>query len=167
MDPFLGEIRMFGGNYPPVGWATCDGQILSISQNTALFSLLGTTYGGDGQTMFALPDLRWRVPVHAGAGLSIGQAGGSETVNLTTTNLPAHTHAANAASAGTTLSPAGNYWAADPGQNVAPYAGMPDGKVMGGGAIGGQGGSQPHENMQPFLAITFIIALEGVYPSRS
>jgi microcystin-dependent protein len=167
MDPFLGEIRMFGGNFAPQGWATCDGQILSIAQNTALFSLLGTTYGGNGQTTFALPDLRGRLPVHIGGGLTMGQAGGSETVILTTTNLPAHTHATNAASAATTLSPAGQYWAADPGENVAPYAAAPDGRVMSGTAIGAQGGSQPHENMQPFLAVTFIIALEGIYPSRS
>jgi microcystin-dependent protein len=167
MDPFLGEIRMFGGNFAPQGWATCDGQILPIAQNTALFSLLGTTYGGNGQTTFALPDLRGRLPVHIGGGLTIGQAGGSETVILTTTNLPAHTHTANAASAATTLSPAGQYWAADPGANVAPYAAAPDGSVMSGTAIGAQGGSQPHANMQPFLAVTFIIALEGIYPSRS
>jgi microcystin-dependent protein len=167
MDPFLGEIRMFGGNFAPQGWATCDGQILPIAQNTALFSLLGTIYGGNGQTTFALPDLRGRLPVHIGGGLTIGQAGGSETVILTTTNLPAHTHAANAASAATTLSPAGQYWAADPGANVAPYAAAPDGRVMSGTAIGAQRGSQPHANMQPFLAVTFIIALEGIYPSRS
>ena len=167
MDPFLGEIRMFGGNFAPQGWATCDGQILPIAQNTALFSLLGTTYGGNGQTTFALPDLRGRLPVHIGGGLTIGQAGGSETVILTTTNLPAHTHTANAASTATTLSPVGQYWAADPGANVAPYAAAPDGRVMSGTAIGAQGGSQPHANMQPFLAVTFIIALEGIYPSRS
>jgi microcystin-dependent protein len=167
MDPFLGEIRMFGGNFAPQGWATCDGQMLPIAQNTALFSLLGTTYGGNGQTTFALPDLRGRLPVHIGGGLTIGQADGSETVISTTTNLPAHTHAANAASAATTLSPASQYWAADPGANVAPYAAAPDGRVMSGTAIGAQGGSQPHANMQPFLAVTFIIALEGIYPSRS
>jgi microcystin-dependent protein len=167
MDPFLGEIRMFGGNFAPQGWATCDGQILPIAQNTALFSLLGTTYGGNGQSTFALPDLRGRLPVHIGGGLTIGQAGGSETVILTTTNLPAHTHVANAASAATTLSPAGQYWAADPGANVAPYAAAPDGRVMSGTAIGAQGGNQPHANLQPFLAVTFIIALEGIYPSRS
>jgi microcystin-dependent protein len=167
MDPFLGEIWMFGGNFAPQGRATCDGQILPIAQNTALFSLLGTTYGGNGQTTFALPDLRGRLPVHIGGGLTIGQAGGSETVTLTATNLPAHTHVANAASAGTTLGPAGHYWAADPGENVAPYAAAPDSKVMSGAAIGAQGGSQPHENMQPFLAVTFIMALEGIYPSRS
>ena len=130
MDPFLGEIRMFGGNFAPQGWATCDGQILSIAQNTALFSLLGTTYGGNGQTTFALPDLRGRLPVHIGGGLTMGQAGGSETVILTTTNLPAHTHAANAASAATTLGPASQYWAADPGANVAPYAAAPDGRAI-------------------------------------
>jgi microcystin-dependent protein len=167
MDPFLGEIRMFGGNFAPADWATCDGQLLPIAQNTALFSLIGTIYGGNGQTTFALPDLRGRLPVHTGSGLAIGQAGGSETVTLTATNLPAHTHVANAASAGTTLGPSGQYWAADPGENVAPYAAAPDGNVMSGAAIGAQGGSQPHENMQPFLAITFIIALQGIYPSRS
>jgi microcystin-dependent protein len=167
MDPFIAEIRMFGGNFAPVGWATCDGQLLPIAQNTALFSLIGTIYGGDGQTTFALPDLRGRLPVHIGTGLSIGQASGSETIALTAANLPAHTHVANAASTGTTLSPSGQYWAADPGGNVAPYAAAPDGSVMSGAAIGAQGGSQPHDNMQPFLALTFIIALQGIYPSRS
>jgi microcystin-dependent protein len=167
MDPFLGEIRMFGGNFAPAGWAACDGQVLPIAQNTALYSLLGTAYGGDGQRTFALPDLRGRLPVHSGAGLTLGQSGGSETVTLTITNLSPHTHAANAASAGTTLNPAAQYWAADPGENVAPYAATPDGHVMSGTAVSAQGGNQPHNNMQPFLAVTYIIALQGIYPSRS
>ena len=165
MEPFVGEIRMFAGNFAPLGWATCDGQLLSIAENSVLFQLLGTTYGGDGQNTFGLPDLRGRVPVHVGSNLAMGEAGGSETVALTAANLPTHGHAAHAASAGTTLSPAGNYWAADPGENVAPYAAAPDGTMMAGSAIGAQGGGQPHENMQPFLAVTFIISLYGVFPS--
>jgi len=167
VDPFVGEIRMFAGNFAPMGWATCDGQLVSIADNSTLFQLLGTTYGGDGETTFALPDLRGRVPVHTGSNLLMGGTGGTETVALTAANLPPHNHAAPAASRGTTLSPAGNYWAADPGENVAPYAAAPDGGVMSGAAIGAQGGGQPHGNMQPFLAITFIISLYGVFPSPS
>src|SRR5260370_27165905 len=165
MEPFVGEIRMFAGTLAPLGWATGDGPLLSIAENSTLFQLLGTTYGGDGEITFGLPDLRGRVPVHVGSNLAMGATGGTETVALTAANLPAHGHAAHAASAGTTLSPAGNYWAADPGENVAPYAAAPDGSTMSGSAIGALGGNQPHENMQPFLVVTFIISLFGVFPS--
>jgi microcystin-dependent protein len=167
MEPFVGEIRMFAGNFAPLGWATCDGQLLSIAENSTLFQLLGTTYGGDGKITFGLPDLRGRVPVHIGSNRPMGEAGGTETVSLTAVNLPQHGHVAHAASAGTTLSPAGNYWAADPGENVAPYAAAPDSTMMAGSAIGVQGGNQPHENMQPFLGVTFIISLYSVFPSPS
>jgi microcystin-dependent protein len=166
MDPILGEIRLFAGTFAPQGWAACDGQLLPIAEYTALFSLIGTTYGGDGETTFALPDLRGRVPVHIGGSLTLGQSGGSETVMLTTANLPSHTHVAHAAAAGTTINPAGQYWAADPGENVAPYASAPDGHAMASAAIGQQGGGQPHNNVQPFVALTFIISLFGIYPSR-
>lgn len=165
MEPFVGEIRMFAGNFAPMGWATCDGQLLPIAENPTLFQLLGTTYGGDGKVTFGLPDLRGRVPVHIASNLAMGAAGGTETVTLTSANLPPHGHPAHAASRGTTLSPAGNYWAADPGENVAPYAAAPDGAIMAGPAIRVQGGNQPHQNMQPFLAVTFIISLFGVFPS--
>jgi microcystin-dependent protein len=165
MEPFVGEIRMFAGNFAPLGWVTCDGQLLSIAENSTLFQLLGTTFGGDGEVTFGLPDLRGRVPLHIASNLAIGERGGTETVGLTPANLPPHNHTAHAASRGTTLSPAGNYWAADPGENVAPYAAAPDGSIMAGSAIGTQGGSQPHDNMQPFLAVTFIISLYGVFPT--
>lgn len=165
-DPYLGEIRMFGGNFAPIGWATCDGQLLSIAENSALFSLIGTTYGGDGVNTFALPDLRGRVAAHFGGALALGQVGGSESVTLTVAQIPSHSHTAEAASAGTVRSPAGQVWAADRGQNVAPYAAAADGHAMAATAIGPQGGGQPHDNMQPFLAVSFIIALLGIYPSQ-
>lgn len=168
--PFIGEIRMFGGNFAPRGFAFCSGQLLAISQNDTLFALIGTTYGGDGQTTFALPDLRGRIPVHAGQGPGLasyvlGQSSGSETVTLTAQQLPAHTHAAQAQSAaGTQAGPGGGVWAAS-GQNQfssnAPNAGMST------AAIGPVGGSQPHDNMAPFQVVSFIIALEGIFPSRN
>jgi microcystin-dependent protein len=165
-DPFLGEIRMFAGNFAPVGWMTCDGQTLPISEYTALFSLIGTYYGGNGTTSFALPDLRGRAAAHITAGAQPGQQGGSETVTLTVAQLPTHSHTAEAATTGTVRSPAGQVWAADSGQNVAPYAAAPNGHTLAGSAIGPQGGGQPHDNMQPFLAVSFIIAVDGIYPSR-
>jgi microcystin-dependent protein len=158
---------MFGGNFAPRGWATCDGQLLAIAQNTALFSLLGTTYGGDGKTTFALPDLRGRVAPHVGNSLTLGQVAGSETVTLNTDQLPGHAHLANCANAATSLKPVGQYWSADPGQNVAPYNSKADGHAMSSTAIIPAGGGQPHDNMQPFLAISFIIALEGIFPPRN
>lgn len=168
--PFIGEIRMFGGNFAPVGFAFCDGQLLPIDQYDALFSLIGTTYGGDGQTTFALPDLRGRIPVHTGQGAGLpnyvlGQLGGSETVTLTAQQLPVHTHAAQAQSgAGNQPGPAGGLWAAS-GQNQfsasAPSVGMSP------AAVGPAGGSQPHDNMMPFQVASFIIALEGIFPSQS
>jgi microcystin-dependent protein len=172
-EPFIAEIRMFGGNFAPRGWAFCNGQLLSIAQNTALFSILGTTYGGDGRTTFGLPDLRSRVPMHwgQGPGLSnrvLGEQGGVEAVALTAQQMPAHTHAANASSGkGNTNSPIGKVWSKDAGVQSATYTGnAPDG-AMAANAIGNAGGSQPHENVPPFLAVSFIIALQGIYPSRN
>lgn len=170
MDPFLGEIRMFGGNYAPRGWALCNGQLLPIAQNTALFSLLGTTYGGNGQTTFALPDLRSRVPMHAGqgAGLSsynLGEAAGSESVTLLTSEMPMHTHAlACAASPALTSTPdpAGKFIA-----NTEPTNSYAETADSMSGPLTAAGGNQPHENRQPFLCINFIIALEGLFPSRN
>lgn len=164
--PYIGEIRMFGGNFAPDGWATCDGQTLSIAENEALFTLIGTTYGGNGTTTFALPDLRGRAATHLGSGFVQGQSGGTETVTLTTAQLPSHSHAAAGAPGGTVKSPAGQVWAADRGQNVAPYTAAPNGSAMAPAAIGQQGGSQPHDNMQPFLTVSFIIALQGIFPSQ-
>jgi microcystin-dependent protein len=174
-EPFLGEIRMFGGNFAPNGWALCNGQVLSISQNSALFSLLGTTYGGNGQTTFALPNLQGRVPMHWGQGpgltpRSLGEMSGSETVTLLQNQMPAHTHLANANNTdGNSTAPTGNLWANAVDANSQPVSsyGTVANTTMSPQAIGLAGGNQPHENMQPYLCVTFIIALQGIYPSRS
>lgn len=172
MDSFIASIILFAGNFAPRGWAFCQGQILSIAQNTALFSLLGTTFGGNGQTTFALPDLRGRVPVHPGQGpglsaYSLGQSGGSETTTLLLSNLPAHSHALNAVSeAGDASAPAGAYLA-NTGALDKEYKTSGTVVPMNTGAIGTQGSSQPFNNVQPYLAVNFIICIEGIYPSRN
>ena len=174
-DPFLGEIRIFAGNFAPRGWAQCNGQLLSIAQNSALFALLGITYGGDGQSTFGLPDLRGRVPMNWGQGPglsphSIGEASGSETVTLIQTQMPAHTHIANASSQdGNSTAPTGAIWATavDANNQEGSSYGTTPNTTMAPAAIGVAGGNQPHPNMQPYLCLTFIIALEGIYPSRS
>lgn len=174
MEPFLGEIRLFAGNFAPRGWALCYGQLLSISQNAALFSLLGTTYGGDGRTTFGLPDLRGRVPVHEGQGpgltpRTLGERSGSEAVTLLATQLPAHTHALAASTANATSQVArGNLPAFTYVDAVTTlYANEDGGTVaMAPGAIAPTGSGLPHENRMPTLALNFIIAVEGIYPSR-
>ena len=178
-EPFLGTIQAFGFNFPPRGWATCDGQLLPISQNTALFSLLGTMYGGNGQTTFALPDLRGRVPIHMGQGpglspRNIGEHGGAESVTLTGSQMPAHTHAASGtvqaqSGNGDVTSPGGAVPANDPRQRqfstVAPNVEMrPDTVTV---TVLNAGGSQPHNNMPPYLVVNYSIALQGIYPSRN
>jgi microcystin-dependent protein len=173
-QPFVGEIRMFGGNFAPAGWMTCDGQLLPISENDVLFNLIGTTYGGDGQSTFALPNLAARVPVHMGTGpggtqFSIGQNGGTPSVTLTTNQLPSHTHALVATSSGQQQTPAANTLPADavPG-NSEVYG--PVGSALTqlvANTIGPSGGSQPHDNMQPYLVITFIISMFGIFPTPS
>lgn len=169
-EPFLGQIMMFAGNFAPRGWALCNGQILPIAQNTALFSILGTTYGGNGQTTFALPDLRGRVPMHPGQGPGLsnhdlGEASGSETVSLTVNNMPAHNHPANATNAaGSATRPGGNVPAATGAGSYAPGPGT---APMSPAFIGAIGGSQPFNNLQPYLCVNFIIALEGIFPSRN
>jgi microcystin-dependent protein len=168
-QPFIGEIRMTGFNFAPVDWLLCQGQLLSISENEALFTLIGTTYGGDGVNTFALPDLRGRVPVHqgsSGAGTYvIGQLGGSETVTLLTNDIPSHTHILSAQSGvGSQPSPSGGVWASsalDQFSTASPTATMAPGQVE------LTGGSQPHDNMAPYLCINFIIAAYGIYPSQS
>lgn len=163
--PYVGEIRMFPGNFAPAGWAICDGSLQSIAQNDTLFTLIGTTYGGDGQTTFALPDLRGRAPVHQGSGFVIGQPGGVETVILTANQIPIHTHvpqAAIGAAGNPANSPAGNVWS---GWTGGQFAAQAPAAVMNAAAIGPVGGSQPHDNMVPFLTINFIISLYGIYPS--
>lgn len=186
-EPFVGQIQPFGFNFAPRGWAKCDGQLLAISTNTALFSLLGTTYGGDGRTTFALPDLRGRVPMSdgTGPGLStrkIGQKSGSETVTLNVTQMPAHDHSGTGtvtgtvqanSGAGDTDNPAGNTLATLSRTNqystAGPNTAMHDDTVTGTGIFTTSmaGGSQSHNNMQPFLVINYCIALVGLFPSRS
>jgi len=178
-EPFLGQISMFGGNFAPRGWALCDGQLLAIAQNQALFSLLGTTYGGDGRTTFALPDLRGRVPMHAGSGpgltpRSLGQKSGSETVTLTVNEMPAHNHTAT----GTIKAKNGQPDESNPGGQVPAtlsngtegYADASNTNMQEGGVavtVNNNGGGQSHNNMQPYQCINFIIALVGIFPSRN
>ena len=175
-EPFLAEIIMFAGNFAPRGWAFCQGQILSIAQNTALFSLLGTTYGGNGQTTYALPDLRGRVPVGTGQGpglanVSLGEVSGESAHSLIITEMPAHNHQAQAAGnsePGTSSSPGGGTWATSTARDNM-YAATPPNSPMAANTVtvGISGGSQPHNNMQPYLGMNFIIAIEGIYPSRN
>lgn len=163
-DPFLGEIRVFCFGAPPSGWARCDGQLLPIAQHQALYSVIGTVYGGDGQTTFALPDLRGRVPVNPGTLIGPGQRGGVEFHALTADEMPAHTHEVKGSSAvPTRTSPVNSYWAASAAN---PYAAQP-GALMHPAAISTVGQGQGHSNMQPYVAVNFCIALEGIYPSRS
>lgn len=184
-EPFIGQIQMFGFNFNPRGWAQCDGQLLPIAQNSALFSLLGTIYGGDGRTTFALPDLRGRVAIHQGSGpgltnRTIGSRSGSERVTLNETQIPSHDHVASATSTANAVTPAGNanvaegnVWANDAGVSSATYSSATANATMGDGAISTEvnvqnaGGGQSHENMQPFLTINFCIALVGLFPSRN
>lgn len=165
-EPFLAEIRIFSFNFAPKGWALCNGQLLPINQNQALFALLGTTYGGNGQTNFALPDLRGRAPFHTGNGLIQGQRGGEEAHTLSQAELPAHTHALRASSQPANLAaPNQGAWAATSGgtgfSNGAPNT------QMQARLVSSAGGSQPHENRQPFLTLSFAIALQGIFPSRN
>ncbi|MEG3181832.1 phage tail protein [Sphingomonas sp. LT1P40] len=169
-QPYVGELRMFAGNFPPNGWMFCDGQTLPISENDVLFQLIGTTYGGDGEETFNLPNLQSRVPMHMGTGpdgttYQQGEMAGTESETLTVQQIPSHTHAFIASTgAATSNSPSGNVLRASPSVD-AHYAGTPDAD-MAAGAITPVGGSQPHENMQPFLCINFIISLFGVFPSQ-
>jgi microcystin-dependent protein len=162
MDPFLGEIRIFSFTFPPRGWASCSGQLLAINQNQALFSLLGTTYGGDGRVTFALPDFRGRLPLHVGSGFDLGQRGGAEAVTLTQAQY-AHEHAVlgqNGPRVGT--NPAGAVLASGDHFGVLPIA-----SPLAATAIGTSGGSQPHDNMQPALTVQLCIALVGIFPPRT
>jgi microcystin-dependent protein len=165
-QPFIGEIRMFAGNFAPVDWMFCEGQLLPISENEALFSLIGTTYGGDGQTTFALPDLRGRAPIHVGPNTFWGQMAGVENVTLTVSQIPAHTHVAGAGSAnGVSDDPTGRV----PARNAAgvPQYGTTADTSLATGALLSAGGSQSHSNVQPYLAINYIISLFGIFPSQT
>ncbi len=163
--PFLSEIQIFAFNFAPIGWAPCSGQLLPINQNQALFALLGTTYGGNGQTTFALPDLRGRVPLHIGNGFDQGQQSGSESHTLTTLEMPSHTHIAIASTAAANQSsPVGNTWAS--GAAASPFKNT-NNAIMNAAAFGNTGGNQPHENRMPYLVMNYCIALEGIFPSRN
>ena len=163
-QPYVGEIRMFAGNFAPAGWMLCQGQLLPISENETLFNLIGTTYGGDGQTTFALPDLRSRVPMHAGGGFTLAESGGTETVTLTTQQIPAHSHVPQCDSTNNSSnSPSGTVWAGT--SLLKQFSNAVPNVNMATQALGPDGGSQPHDNMIPFLVINFIISLFGVFPS--
>lgn len=168
-NPFIGEIRMFGGNFAPAGWAFCSGQLVAISQNDALFALIGTTYGGDGQNTFGLPDMRGRIPVHQGTGAGgtfvIGQVSGTENVTLITTQIPSHNHSIPSSATGkTTTDPTAGVPATS---TAAPYTQSSQDTSLGVQTVGFSGGNQPHDNMMPFLCVSFIISLFGIFPSRN
>jgi microcystin-dependent protein len=167
-QPYVGEIRMFAGNFAPAGWMFCEGQLLPISEYETLFNLIGTTYGGDGQSTFALPDLRGRIPLHFGNGFTLAETGGVETVTLTASQIPAHSHPyLGTTDVGSQISPANTvvaqlaagagdlYFAAAPTSALSPNA------------IGSVGGSQPHNNFQPYLCVEFIISLFGIFPTQT
>ena len=168
-QPYVGEIRMFGGNFAPVGWAFCNGQLLPISENETLFQLIGTTYGGDGQENFGLPNLQGRIPIHQGAGpglsnYTIGELGGVETVTLTTQQMPVHNHALIASlNVGGASNPGNQMLAA--GTNVQFFRKIAPDVTMAPNIIGPVGGSQPHDNMMPYLCINFILSLFGLFPN--
>jgi microcystin-dependent protein len=166
-QPYVGEIRMFAGNFAPAGWMFCEGQVLPISENEVLFNLIGTTYGGDGESTFQLPDLRGRVPIHQGSGFILAETGGAETVTLNVNQIPAHSHPflVIGNQAGDQISPAGTL----PAQsfNVVPFINDASTGAFNAGAIGGTGGTQPHDNMQPYLCVNFIMSLFGIFPTQS
>jgi len=162
-QPYVGEMRMFAGNFAPAGWMMCEGQLLPISEYETLFNLIGTTYGGDGQQTFALPDLRGRLPIHQGNGFVLAETGGAESVTLTLNQIPAHNHVI-LASAATPNS--ANPWGALPAKPVASiYNAGTSPSNMAAGSIVATGDSQPHENFQPYLCVNYIISLYGIYPS--
>lgn len=163
-QPYVGEIRMFAGNFAPAGWLLCEGQILPISENETLFQLIGTTYGGDGQETFALPDLRGRVPLHFGNGILLAETGGAEEVTLTLNQIPAHTHTpVGSSGTGSSSVAGGGLFASSTSKAVYKSGGTP--VAMHPSTITPVGGSQPHTNMQPYLCINFIISLFGLFPS--
>jgi len=169
-QPFVGEIRLFAGNFAPLGWMFCNGSLIPISENETLFNLIGTTYGGDGQQTFALPDLRGRLPMHQGGGPGLsnhqlGELGGAETVTLSSGQMPSHSHALRAASSLASLgAPVGAVLAKTAAKSFDN--GLPS-VVMAAGAVGPAGGSQPHSNMAPYCALNYIIALFGIFPSQN
>lgn len=167
-EPFLGEIRILSFGFTPKGWALCNGQLLPINQNQALFSLLGTIFGGDGRVTFALPNLQGRTPVHDGVGLVLGMAGGQQAVTLSAAELPAHTHTLHAtADVASSAAPGGAVPAKKARFGANVYAAPGDETPLAAGSLASVGGSQAHSNMQPFLTLNFVIALQGIFPSRN
>lgn len=165
-QPYVGEIRVFAGNFAPAGWSFCEGQLLPISENETLFQLIGTTYGGDGQDTFGLPDLRGRLPLHQGNGFTLAETGGAEEVTLTQNQIPSHSHPfVGSSAAGTTNSPGGAVYAAAP--TVSLYKATSPSAAMAADVVGQTGGSQPHTNFQPYLCVNFIISLFGIFPSQT
>lgn len=165
-EAYIGDVRLFGFNFPPRYWLPCQGQTLAISQNQVLFSILGTTYGGDGITTFMLPDLSGRAPVHVGNGVSLGQSGGEENHTLTINEIPAHNHTVQASEQGSSVyTPVGGAWA-PAGNSTNSYSAAADSQ-MSASAISPTGGSQPHTNMQPYLAMNYCICISGLYPPRN
>ena len=165
-QPYVGEIRMFAGNFAPAGWMFCEGQLLPISENETLFQLIGTTYGGDGQSTFGLPDLRGRIPIHQGNGFSLAEGGGAEEITLTVNQIPAHSHPLLASTGpGNLNSPGGNITAESAAVKI--YFADQATANMSANAVGPVGGSQPHTNFQPYLCINYIISLFGIFPSQT
>lgn len=165
-QPYVGEIRMFAGNFAPAGWMFCEGQLLPISEYETLFNLIGTTYGGDGQSTFALPDLRGRVPLHFGNGFTLAEAGGVEQVTLTVSQIPAHSHPFIATTNTADQNSVSGNLLAQPSV-IEEYFAAAGGAVMSSLSIGSTGGSQPHDNFQPYLCVDFIISLFGIFPSQT
>lgn len=165
-QPYVGEIRMFAGNFAPAGWMFCAGDVLPISEYETLFNLIGTTYGGDGQSTFALPDLRGRLPLHQGNGFTLAQTGGVESVTLSPSQIPAHNHPLLASTAfASSPMPQGNLPAQVATAGALPYFPVPGGQALAPASVASSGGSQPHSNMQPYLCVSFIISLFGIFPS--
>jgi microcystin-dependent protein len=165
-QPYVGEIRMFAGNFAPAGWMFCEGQLLPISENETLFQLIGTTYGGDGQSTFALPDLRGRIPIHQGAGLILAETGGAEEITLTVPQIPVHSHpliCTTSLANGT--DPGNNVFGLTQAATITPYGVDPPQVNLSPSAVSSVGGSQPHTNFQPYLCVDFIISLFGIFPS--
>lgn len=165
-QPYVGEVRIFAGNFAPAGWMFCEGQLLPISEYETLFNLIGTTYGGDGQSTFSLPDLRGRIPLHQGNGFTLAETGGVETVTLTVSQIPAHSHSFMASSSvANSPNPGGNV--VGESSTISLFSSQNPATGMAAGAIGSTGGSQPHDNFQPYLCLDFIISLFGIFPSQT
>jgi microcystin-dependent protein len=167
-QPYVGEIRMFAGNFAPAGWMFCEGQLLPISEYETLFNLIGTTYGGDGQSTFALPDLRGRLPIHQGNGFTLAETGGAETITLTVNQIPVHSHPMlGSSNAATTADPTNNILSTAPLATTFPYGTDAPLTSLAPNAVSSIGGSQPHNNFQPYLCVDFIISLYGIFPSQT